>query len=46
MYFAILGKHPQISLAELQRVHPSFYPSTKKGIVLFDTETPELLAKL
>lgn len=46
MYFAILGKHTQISLAELNVVEPVFYPSTKKGIVLFDTEHPELLAKL
>lgn len=46
MYFAILGKHPQISLAELQKVQPTFFPSTKKWIVLFDTEYPEQLATL
>lgn len=46
MYFAILWKHPQISLAELQIVQPTFFPSTKKGIVLFDTKYPEQLATL
>lgn len=46
MYFAILGKHPQISLAELQKVKPTFYPSIKKGIVIFETEIPELLQSL
>ncbi len=46
MYFAILGKHPQISLYELQTIKPEFFPSTKKGIVLFDTKNPEKLKKL
>ena len=46
MYFAILGKHAQISLAELEKVKPSRQPSTKKGIVIFDTDFPELLATL
>lgn len=46
MYFAILWKHPQISLAELQKLQPTFFPSTKKWIVLFDTKNPERLATL
>lgn len=46
MYFAILWKHPQISLAELQIVQPTFFPSTKKGIVLFETKNPEQLKTL
>lgn len=46
MYFAILWKHPQISLTELQIVKPTFLPSTKKGIVLFETQYPELLKTL
>lgn len=46
MYFAILGKHPQISLAELQKIKPTFYPSSKKGIVIFETEIPEWLKLL
>ena len=46
MYFAILWKHPQISIAELNILDPIRYPSSKKGIVLFDTETPERLALL
>lgn len=46
MYFAILWKHPQISLAELQIIQPTFFPSTKKGIVVFETENPELLKTL
>lgn len=46
MYFAILWKHPQISLAELQKINPIFSPSTKKGIVIFETENPEQLKKL
>lgn len=43
MYFAILWKHPQISLAELQLLNPSRHPSSKKGIVLFDIEDESLL---
>jgi len=46
MYFAILWKHPQISLAELQKVQPVFFPSTKKGIIIFETKKPELLKTL
>jgi len=46
MYFAILWKHPQISIAELNLLDPSRFPSSKKGIALFDTEHPERLALL
>lgn len=46
MYFAILWKHPQISLAELDIISPQFFPSTKKGIVLFETDYPEKLSTL
>lgn len=46
MYFAILWKHPQISLTELAILEPVFHPSTKKWIVLFNTDTPELLKTL
>jgi tRNA G10 N-methylase Trm11 len=46
MYFAILWKHNQISLKELQIIEPIFLPSTKKGIVLFDTKYPEKLGTL
>ncbi len=46
MYFAILWKHPQISLAELQKLQPTFFPSTKKWIVLFDTKYPDQLTTL
>jgi len=46
MYFAILWKHPQISIAELNLLNPSRFPSSKKGIALFDTEYPERLALL
>lgn len=46
MYFAVMGKNPQISIAELALVQPKevWYP--KKGIVAFDTEYPELLRQL
>jgi len=46
MYFAILGKNPQISLTELQKIQPSFLPSTKKDIVIFETEYPESVSEL
>ncbi len=46
MYFAILGKHPQISLAELQKLQPTFFPSTKKGIVVFETKNSDQLSIL
>ena len=46
MYFAILWKHPQISLAEINLLNPKRYPSSKKGIVLFDIDAPERLALL
>ena len=46
MYFAVLWKHPQISLTELQIVQSTFFLSTKKRIVLFETKNPELLKTL
>lgn len=46
MYFAVLGKNEDISLAELQLVQPGNMSYPKKGIVIFDTEFPELLWQL
>lgn len=46
MYFAVLGKNIDISLAELNLVQPGNMSYPKKGIVIFDTEYPELLPQL
>ncbi len=44
-YFAILGKHKQISLAELQYIHPENL-KTHGPIAIFDTQFPDKLAQL
>lgn len=44
-YFAILGKHKQISLAELQYIQPTNL-STHGPIAIFDTAFPDRLEKL
>ncbi len=46
MYFAVLGKNPEISMAELEfaQIKEITYP--KKGIIIFDTKYPGLLAQL
>jgi len=46
MYFAVLGKHPEISKAELELVQPQNISYPKKWIIIFDTEHPELLQQL
>lgn len=46
MYFAILGKNPEISKAELELIQPTNISSPKKGIVTFDTKKPELISTL
>ncbi len=46
MYFAILWKNPEISLAELQFVKAKEISYPKKGIVIFDTKYPQLLPQL
>ena len=46
MYFAILGKNPEISKAELQLLQPTNITYPKKGVISFETEYPELLATL
>ena len=46
MYFAVLGKNPEISLAELELVHIKEISYTKKGIIIFDTKYSELLPQL
>lgn len=46
MYFAILWKNPEISIAELQLVKAKEMSYPKKGIVIFDTKYPELLPQL
>jgi hypothetical protein len=43
MYFAVLGKNPEISMAELQFVQAKEISYPKKGIVIFDTKYKELL---
>jgi hypothetical protein len=44
-YFAILGKHKQISLAELQYVQPQNL-KTHGPIAIFDTQFPDKLKEL
>lgn len=46
MYFTVLGKNREISLAELDLVQPSNISYPKKGIIMFDTKYPELLPQL
>ena len=46
MYFAILGKNPDISKAELELIQPTNISSPKKGIITFDTKKPELISTL
>ena len=46
MYFAVLGKNPEISLAELELVQAKEISYPKKGIILFDTKYAQLLPKL
>jgi len=46
MYFAILGKNPEISKAELQLIQPKNISSPKKGILIFDTNFPEKISTL
>ena len=46
MYFGILGKNPEISLSELERIQPTDISFPKKGIVAFDTQHPEFLPTL
>jgi len=46
MYFAVLGKNPEISMAELQLVQAKEISYPKKGIVIFDTKYSELLPQL
>lgn len=46
MYFAVLGKNPEISLAELELVQIKEISYPKKGIIIFDTKYSELLPQL
>jgi hypothetical protein len=46
MYFAILGKNPEISKAELNLIQPKNISSPKKGIVIFDTDFSEKISTL
>ncbi|MCX6824020.1 MAG: DNA methyltransferase [candidate division SR1 bacterium] len=46
MYFAVLGKNPEISMLELELVKAKEISYPKKGIVIFDTKYPELLPQL
>ena len=46
MYFAILGKNPDISRAELELVQPTNISSPKKGVLVFDTTQAEKLSTL
>jgi len=46
MYFAVLGKNPEISMIELALVQAKEISYPKKGIVIFDTKYSELLPQL
>ena len=46
MYFAVLWKNPEISMAELQLVQAKEISYPKKGIVIFDTKYKELFPQL
>ena len=46
MYFAVLGKNPNISMRELELVQAKEISYPKKGIVIFDTKYPELMPQL
>lgn len=46
MYFAVLGKNPEISIAELELVQAKEISYPKKGIMIFDTKYSELLPQL
>ena len=46
MYFAVLGKNPEISIAELKLVQAKEISYPKKGIIIFDTKYKELLPQL
>lgn len=46
MYFAVLGKNPDISLAELQLAQIKEISYPKKGIITFDTKYSEVLPQL
>ena len=46
MYFAILGKNPEISKVELELIQPKNISSPKKGILVFDTDFAEKISML
>jgi hypothetical protein len=46
MYFAVLGKNPEISIKELELVQAKEISYPKKGIVIFDTKYIKLLPQL
>jgi hypothetical protein len=46
MYFAIIGNHPEISLKELQVLHPTKVEKKSDHLITFDTQKPELLPTL
>lgn len=46
MYFVILWKNPEISLAELELVKPNIAKIVNTQIVVFDTQYPEKLSSL
>jgi hypothetical protein len=46
MYFAIIGKNQQISLAELALIEPTNITEVTGVLITFDTDKPELLDTL
>jgi hypothetical protein len=46
MYFAIIGKNQQISLAELALIEPTNLTEITGVLITFDTNKPELLDTL
>jgi len=46
MYFAVLGKNSEISMAELEYAQPKNIKSIRNNIITFDSDFPEHIKQL
>jgi hypothetical protein len=46
MYFAIIGNHSEITLKELQLVHPKNLEKKSDHLITFDTNEPDQLPNI
>ncbi|MDR0860363.1 MAG: hypothetical protein LBO09_05315 [Candidatus Peribacteria bacterium] len=46
MYFAVIGNHPEITLKELQLIHPKNLEKKSDHLITFDTNEPDQLPNL